>query len=381
MKSEGGSLLEVLFWLGFLLIFYSYFGYGIVLYLMVRIKRLFNPVKLFKTDEFEPEVCFVVPSYNEAGIIKEKIKNCLALDYPEDKLKFIFITDGSTDGTEEIISNLFPQVTVLHELKRCGKSAAENRAMKFAVSPIIVLSDANTILPSHALKKMVRHFADPSVGAVSGEKRIIEQNKDNATGSGEGIYWKYESFLKKLDSEMLTLVGAAGELFSFRRELYTDLEEDTILDDFVLSMRIAEKKFKVVYEPEAYALETASESVKEEMKRKIRICAGGWQAMIRLRSLLNPMQNFLLTFQYISHRVLRWSITPLVMFLFFPINLILIKEGLLYQLMFYCQCFFYILSMLGWYFENQKLKSKVLFIPFYFFMMTYAVFAGFFRYV
>src|SRR5690606_21049070 len=161
-----------------------------------------------------------------------KVKNCLSLDYPREKLKIIFITDGSNDGTPELVAK-YRDVTVLHQEKRAGKAAAENRAMKHVDTPIVVFSDANTRLPANALREIVKHYADPQVGAVSGEKRIASKDKDAAAGAGEGIYWKYESTLKKLDSELLTIVGAAGELFSFRTELFTELEEDSILDDFM----------------------------------------------------------------------------------------------------------------------------------------------------
>ncbi len=372
---------EILFWTGVFILFYSYLGYGIVLYFVVTVKRIFKPSVNMMDCIFEPEVSFVVPCYNEGEIIEKKIKNCLALNYPKEKLKIIFITDGSTDGTSDIIKNKYQEIQVLHELKRVGKSAAENRSMKFVDSPIVIFSDANTVLPCGAIREIVKHYVDPKVGAVSGEKRILEKNTDNATGAGEGLYWKYESFLKKMDSELLTIVGAAGELFSLRKELFVELEEDTILDDFMLSMRIAEKGYRVIYEPKAYAMETASESVKEELKRKIRICAGGWQAMIRLRSVLNPLKNPILTFQYISHRVLRWSVAPLFLFLLFPLNIMLLNQGLFYQLILYFQTLFYISAMMGWYFENQNIRVKSLFIPYYFFIMNYAVFAGFFRYV
>jgi poly-beta-1,6-N-acetyl-D-glucosamine synthase len=379
--SSSITIIEVLFWIGLFILFYAYLGYGFVLYTVVKFKRIFRK-KINKTGEaFEPEVSFIVPCYNEAEIIEKKVKNCLSLNYPAEKLKIIFITDGSTDGTPDIIKNKYPYAQVLHETIRGGKSCAENRSMKFVESPIVIFSDANTVLPPNAIREMVKHYADPKVGAVSGEKRILEKNKDNASGVGEGIYWKYESFLKKMDSELLTIVGAAGELFSLRRELFVDLEEDTILDDFMLSLRIAEKGYRVIYEPKAYAMESASESVKEELKRKIRICAGGWQAMIRLKSLLNPVKNPTLTFQYISHRVLRWSIAPLFLFLLFPMNIMLFGNGLFYQLALYGQTLFYMLAMMGWYFENQRIRVKPLFIPYYFFIMNYAVFVGFFRYM
>lgn len=368
------------FWFAVFVIFYAYIGYGILLYLMVKIKRILKPQTVFYSKDFTPAVSFIVPCYNEASVIEEKIKNCLTLDYPKDKLRIIFITDGSNDGSPELIKK-YQEVQLLHEPKRGGKAAAENRSMKHVDTPIVVFSDANTHLPSNALKEIVKHYLDPKVGAVSGEKRVASKDKDAAAGAGEGIYWKYESTLKKLDSELLTIVGAAGELFSFRTELFSELEEDSILDDFMLSLRIAADGYKVVYEPAAYAMETASASVKEELKRKIRICAGGWQSMVRLRHLLNPFPHFILTFQYVSHRVLRWSVAPLFLFLLIPVNILLYNESVIYQLLLAGQILFYTMALLGWYLENRQIKLKILFIPFYFFIMNYSVFLGFFRYI
>lgn len=375
------KILEILFWFGILTIFYAYVGYGILLWLIVKLKRVLNPKKVNFKEGFEPEVAFIVPCYNESSIIEEKLKNCLSLDYPKDKLMIIFITDGSNDGTPQMVEQ-FPEVTLLHENQRRGKAAAENRVMKYVEAPIVIFSDANTMLPVNAVKELIKYYADPTVGAVSGEKRVVSSTEASASSAGEGLYWKYESFLKRFDAELLTIVGAAGELFSFRKELFTPLEEDTILDDFILSLRIAGKGFRVLYEPKAYAMETASVSVKEEMKRKVRICAGGWQSMERLAYLLNPFNHFTLTFQYISHRVLRWSIAPLFLFLLIPINLYLLTSGKeIYFLTAVGQTLFYILALLGYYFENKKIRYKLLFVPYYFFIMNLSVILGFIRYL
>ena len=373
--------LQVFFWFCLFIIFYAFVGYGIFLFVIVKIKRIIAPRKDNSDYAFEPEVTFVVPCYNEASIIDQKIFNTLALEYPKDKLRIIFITDGSNDGTPEVVKK-YSEVQLLHDSARAGKSAAENRAMTFVKSPVVIFSDANTVLPKQTIREMVKHYADPEVGAVSGEKRIIANEKQGAAAAGEGFYWKYESFLKKFDSELLTIVGAAGELISFRTNLYEHLENDTILDDFMLSLRIAGKGYRVVYEPKAYAEETASATVKEELKRKIRICAGGWQSMVRLAPLLNPFPHFTLTFEYISHRVLRWSIAPICLFILIPVNIILATlPGYFYKLSLAAQIIFYICSLTGWFLENRQMRIKMLFIPYYFFIMNYAVIMGFFRYI
>lgn len=373
--------LQIFFWLAIFIVFYAFLGYGILLYIIVKLKRIFISPQPNIPLGFEPEVAFVVPCYNEEDFVLEKIKNTLALDYPAEKFKIYFITDGSTDATPAIVSE-FERIQLLHEIKRGGKTAAENRVMNFVKAPIVIFCDANTLLPPEAIKELVKHYVDPKVGGVSGEKRIIASDKAAAAGAGEGIYWKYESFLKRYDSELLTIVGAAGELFSFRKELFTPLEDDSILDDFMLSMRIAAKGYRVIYEPNAYAMETSSESVKEELKRKIRICAGGWQSMMRLLHVLNFFKHPVLTFEYVSHRVLRWSIAPICLFLILPVNLLLCLDGSpFYCFTFICQILFYVTALLGWYFQNKAIKIKIFFIPYYFFIMNLCVILGFFRYI
>ena len=227
-----------------------------------------------------------------------------------------------------------------------------------------------------------RHYHDPKVGAVSGEKRVSIADVADAT-AGEGFYWKYESKLKKWDSELYSVVGAAGELFSVRTKLYEPVPPDTILDDFMISLRIAEKGYRIIYEAAAYATENGSENIQEELKRKIRIAAGGIQSIVRLKSLLNPFRNFVLCFQYVSHRVLRWTINPFMMVLAFVLNGIVAfqQPGVVYRVLFAMQVFFYTLALMGWLLEKRQLRIKALFIPYYFCMMNYAVAAGIRRYL
>ncbi|WP_417608102.1 glycosyltransferase family 2 protein [Owenweeksia hongkongensis] len=375
--------LTLTFWLLLFLIFYTYIGYGILLFIIVKLKRLVKNKKEERFD-YEPEVTLVIPAFNEEHYIEDKALNSLGLDYPKSKLRILFITDGSTDGTREILEEI-DGVEVVHEDRRGGKSAAENRAMKYVQTPIVIFCDANTELNRESVRELVKHYADAKVGGVSGEKRISMKSQSNASGAGEGMYWKYESFLKKLDSELLTIVGAAGELVSFRTELVEDLEEDTILDDFIQSLRICEKGYRMVYEPKAYAVEMSSENVKEELKRKIRIAAGGWQAMYRLRHLLNPFKDFVFTFQYISHRVLRWSISAISLPMIFLLNFLLIYNepisSNVYHILFLAQVSFYLLAIIGWYLESKNLRIKALFVPYYFTMMNYAVLVGFSRWL
>lgn len=371
----------IVFWISIFLIIYTFVGYGFLLLLLVKIKRIFVKPSGFRDDVPLPSVTLLIAAYNEEDLITEKVMNTLALDYPKDKIQVIFITDGSTDKTAEKIRN-FSEVTLLHEDVRGGKMAAIKRAIPFIEGDITVFTDANTFLNKEAIKELVKHYQNDKVGAVAGEKRILVEESADASSAGEGFYWKYESMLKKWDYELYSNVGAAGELFSIRTALYEPVESDTIIDDHMIAMRIAEKGYIIAYEPGAYAMETASADVKEELKRKIRIAAGGIQSILRLKKAANPFHYPVFTFQYISHRVLRWTITPFLLILVFILNGIIAFEtgALMYQVIFILQIFFYLFSLIGLYFERKNIRVKALFIPYYFCVMNYAVLAGIVRY-
>lgn len=307
------------------------------------------------------------------------MRNCLELDYPADKLRILWVTDGSNDRTNERLSR-WPQATVLHQPQRQGKTAALNRGIHFVGTPLVVFTDANTHLNRKALREIVHAFTDPKVGCVAGEKRIAVQSKDNAASGGEGLYWKYESTLKALDARLYSAVGAAGELFAVRRNLFEEMQTDTLLDDFTLSLHIVMQGHTIAYCANAYAVESGSTDMREEEKRKVRIAAGGLQSIWRLRPLLNPFRYGTFCFQYISHRVLRWSLTPILLFLLLPLNTILIfttSTPLLYAIIWLLQAFFYLMGSWGYYLSTKHIKNKILFIPYYFLFMNVNVIRGF----
>ena len=370
--------MEYIFWLSLFLIFYTFLGYGIVLWLLIKLKRWFSERKVYEAPL--PSCTVVVAAFNEEEFIERKILNTLELKYPA-LLKYVFVSDGSNDRTPEIIAR-YPQISGYHLPERKGKIHAVHRVMGFVDTDVVVFTDANTLLNEEALLQLCQHYADPKVGAVAGEKRVSSAGAGDAT-SGEGFYWKYESLLKKWDSELHSVVGAAGELFSIRRGLYVPVPPDSILDDFMVSMRIAEKGFRIVYEPEAFASETASENVAEELKRKVRIAAGGIQSIIWLKNLLIPFKYPVLTFQYISHRVLRWTITPFLLILVFFLNVFLVnrRDNSIYDILLWAQVLFYLMATAGWLLARRQLKIKALFIPYYFCLMNYAVLMGICRYI
>lgn len=379
--------LEILLWVLIFVVFYAYVGYGIILFILVKMKRMLGLSKPYTDNQdYEPEVTLFVTAFNEEDFVEMKVRNSRELNYPPEKLKFVWVTDGSDDATEKMLRE-YEDIKVYHKDERNGKIAAMNRGFKFVETPIVMFSDANTLLGKESVRIIVDLFRNPKVGCVSGEKRIFKKEADAAAGAGEGLYWKYESTLKKWDSELYSVVGAAGELFAVRTELFHEVEKDTLLDDFIISLRIAMKGYTIQYNPDAYAIETASANVKEELKRKIRISAGGIQSIVRLWKLLNIFKYGVLTFQYISHRVLRWTLAPISLLLLVPLNLwIAIKAGGpistdFYSILFWLQILFYAAALLGWFLENRMIKVKLLFVPYYFFIMNLSVFLGFFRYI
>lgn len=368
-----------------LLVFYNYIGYILPIYLWNRLRKPSTPIPPPHQDNW-PSVSFIVAAYNEQDCIREKILNSLDQDYPLEKVEYIFITDGSTDETPDI-AKTFPLIHALHEPERRGKSAAVNRAVSHAHNDILIFSDANTILNREATRNIARHYQDPRVGGVAGEKKVLSTTPHaQEVGEGEGLYWKYESFLKQQDSRFYSVVGAAGELFSLRKELYEPLPPDVILDDFVLSLRVTEKGRRVRYEPDAYAMELPSLSMADERKRKVRIAAGGFQAIGLLTPLLAFWRYPRLTYLYVSHRVLRWALSPLCLILAYCSTIVLFVTvgGLahvLYGLLLAAQTTLYGLAIVSTLFPALNKKSRLIKLGSYFVFMNVSVVLGFFRFL
>ena len=365
-----------------LLVCYNYIGYILPIYLLNRLRKPRTPVPPPRPEDW-PSVSFIVAAYNEKDCIGDKIINSLDQDYPADKLEFIFVTDGSADETPQITAG-FARIHTLHDPERKGKSAAINRAVATARNEILLFSDANTILNREATRNIARHYLDPKVGGVAGEKKVLSATlHSEEVGEGEGLYWKYESFLKEQDSAFYSVVGAAGELFSLRTKLYEPLPHHIILDDFVLSLRVAQQGYRVLYEPAAFAMELPSLSIADEQKRKVRIAAGGFQAIGLLTPLLAFWRHPRLTYLYVSHRVLRWTLSPLCLILAWLSNAILFAGtgGLAYGVLLGAQTALYGMAALAALFPGLKKKSRLIKLGSYFVFMNTSVILGFFRFL
>lgn len=372
------TLIQIVFWLTIILILYPYFGYPFIIFIVSKLKQNKTPKII---PNYEPTITVLITAYNEAENVNQKVENTRNLIYNKNKIKQVWVTDGSTDQTNSLLEN-HTDVKVFYEPKRQGKINAMNRAIKFIDTDIVIFTDANTLLNNQSIQHIVNCFSNPAVGCVAGEKRIINELKENAAAAGEGIYWQYESFIKKIDAKIGTAVGAAGELFAVRRELFQFVAPNTILDDFEISMRIAMMGYKIDYNPNAYAIEKASVNINEEMKRKIRIAAGSIQSLLRLKKLLNPFYKPFLWFQYLSHKVFRWVVVPVCLPLAFLLNIIIAFNytNTVYSILLILQILFYLIVYLGSLLKNKNILFTIIFVPYYFFIANYAMWLGFIRY-
>ncbi len=373
--------LKILFWFLVAIIFYTYLGYGMLLYVILCVRRLFGckpqEPQLPADDNELPMMTLMICAYNEQDIIEEKMQNIRSLDYPREKLCTMWVTDGSNDRSNELLSQ-YPEVTLVYSPERRGKAAAMQHGLKENKAPFVIFTDANTMLNANAIREIARQFMKPDVSCVSGEKRVIARKEGQVAAEGEGMYWKYESTLKRWDSELYSAMGAAGELFAVRMEHYRAAPSNALLDDFMMSMLILSDGHKIAYTSEAYAAEFGSANMYEESKRKRRIAAGGLQSIWWLRSLMNPFRYPLVSFQFISHRVLRWSLTPFAMVALIPVNVALVAlcAGAIYTTALILQLLFYLAACAGWFLEKRGHKNKLLYIPYYFVFMNINVFRG-----
>lgn len=374
------TTLKIIFWLCLTIVFYTYIGYGLVLYLLVALKRLLKGRKQTPvvTDDELPQITLMICAYNEEDIIREKMKNIRQLDYPREKLCIMWVTDGSNDHSNELLSE-YPEVTLVYSPERRGKAAAIQHGLSENKSPFVVFTDANTMLNTSSIRTIAQLFLDNKVGCVSGEKRVAARVEGETAAEGEGLYWKYESTLKRWDSELYSAMGAAGELFAIRMSVYCEAPSNALLDDFMMSMLILKNGHRIAYTSEAYAMEYGSANMEEESKRKRRIAAGGLQSSWWLRSMMNPLRHPIIAFQFVSHRVLRWSITPFCMLALLLTNILLtiLTTDCVFYIILTMQALLYAAAVGGWLAAKWGHKPiKLLHVPYYFLFMNINVFRG-----
>ncbi len=321
------------FWSATALTFYTYVGYLILLVLMDALADLAANLRALSDQpapgarpEELPTVTVLIAAYNEESCLREKLQNTLAFDYPPEKLTILVGSDGSTDATDEIVRSFGSRGVRLSAAPRAGKAQVLNRLARFAPGQVWLFTDANTLIAPDALRLMTARLRDPRIGGVCGRLRIVAPNEAVAS---EGLYWKYETLLKIYESRRSALIGANGGLYCIRREEWQPLPPDTVVDDFLVSMRIVACGRGFIYEPRAVAAESASADLAGEFRRHVRISAGNYQALRELRALL--IRRSFAAFAFWSHKVLRWSV-PLFLLLAFLSNLLLLGRGPFYVL-------------------------------------------------
>lgn len=362
------------FWLVLLVILcYVYFGYPLVLALLGKIRP--RPIK--RDDNYTPEVALLICAYNEQEVIEEKIKNCFDLDYPDGKIKFIIASDGSEDGTREIVNRYIKDGIIFYDYpERKGKIGAILATVPKIDSEIILFSDANTMYHPGAVRSLMRNFADPSVGGVSAD--VILTNDTTAYSEPESLYYKYERWIQEAESRIGSIIGADGGMYAIRRKLFKAPSSNTILDDFVISMNVALQGFRLVYEGEARGYEKNVNSCYVEFLKKSRVVAGAVQAIRQNEGIPDPGKG-LLFFCYFSHKFLRWHV-PVLMITFLPLSTYIfwVTDNFFPGLILAGQLLFYFFAVLGG-ITSGRIKLPILYIPFYFFLVNGAALYGLYK--
>ena len=360
-------LFQIIFWIAAFLPFYSYLGYPLILLALRLVIR-----KEIKKQPVTPFVSLLIPAYNEADVIHRKIENSLALDYPADRMEIVVASDGSSDETAAIAEARADgvRIRVLAFEANRGKVATLNASVPELRGEIVVFSDAPAMLYPDSVRNLVENFADPEVGAVSGLYKVVKAEQVNI-GSSEDFYWKYETFLKVMESQLASTLGGHGHLHAIRKQLYPYPEPGTINDDYVIPVSVLAKGYRAVYEPSAIVYEEAHEMT--GFGRRVRIMAGNIQQLREIRTLLHPLRPLALFF-FLSHKLSR-LVVPFAMLTAFIANLFLLGSPL-YLAIFCAQLAFYLLAAAG---AARRLRPKALMLPYYFCMINVATFFGFYH--
>lgn len=347
-----------------------------------------RPLPVRYDPTLTPSITLLIPAYNEADVIRRKLENSISLNYPREKLQILVVDDGSDDGTADIVREFEQQgVTLLRQSSRSGKMNGVNRGFAEASGEIVVLSDASPSYETDSLRKLVGSFADPRVGVVVGTLAIWDGQ--NAVAKPAGLYWKYEAALRKWESKTGSTVAVHGNMLAIRRTLFKPLKISTINDEFSISMEIMRQGYRVIYEPSAISYDMASATMGDEFKRRARINAGRYQALLSAGYLQAPTAD--LIFRLFSHKFLR-PLAPIFMITLFAANLLVILTAAAFQAPFglvqgvwmaLCvgQIIFYGLAIAGLIAEQEGLHLRILSIPYFFVSSNFAALAGFWRWV
>ncbi len=364
----GPTLAPTVFWASLAMLVYVYAGYPLVLRAWAGIGR-----KGVASAPHEPHVCLLIAANDEAAVIGAKVENSIRIDYPMDRLDIIVASDGSLDGTNDIVRAFAPRVQLFALAERRGKIAAINEAMLGVKADIVVMSDANTFLRRDAVRMLVQNFADPEVGAVSGD--VVLTGERAALAGSEDLYYRYERHLQRLESEIGSLVGVDGALYAIRRQLFTPPPADTILDDMAIPMGVLRTGHRVVFEAGALAEEAGSGSSSEEFWRKVRVVAGAVQFLLRPDSGV-PINRLQALFTLVSHKALRWM-SPAFAAAAFTSSVLLAPSSMFFSTVLAAECGVLILGLAGC--VPALRRISIVALPHYFCLVQGAAVVGFAR--
>jgi cellulose synthase/poly-beta-1,6-N-acetylglucosamine synthase-like glycosyltransferase len=319
-----------------------------------------------------PTITLLVAAYNEADCLAEKIQNALQIDYPEELLEIWIVTDGSTDNSPLIVGQ-FPRVQLFHQPVRQGKIQAIQRVIGAVKTELVVFSDANALLNKGCLRAIALAFTDALVGAVAGEKRVVDAQDALA---GESMYWIYESKVKKWEGGVYSVTGSAGEIFAIRKSLYQLVPANTLSDDLAISWQIIAQGYRMEYAADAYSLELGLDNVRQSFARRIRVAAGSVQAVLRIFSGKGYVWKPVFWWEVISHRILRTLVVPYLILLIGCLNVILIGSGDVYWILFALQFYGYLATAVYWIrFSNGKAPFWIS-LPAFFILVHFAMIRG-----
>jgi cellulose synthase/poly-beta-1,6-N-acetylglucosamine synthase-like glycosyltransferase len=356
--------MAILFWTLTALVVYVYVGYPLLLALLGRIRS--RPVARAPA---EPAVTLIISAFNEEDVIADKLRNSLSLDYPRERLQIMVISDASDDGTDAIVSSFAGEgVELLRMTDRGGKTLGLNSGVNKARGEIIVFSDANAMYARDVVRQLAANFADASVGAVVGESTYSTPQSESERS--EGLYWRYETAIKLLESRIGSVVGGDGAIYAIRRALYTPMRADA-LSDFVNPLQIVRAGHRCVYEPNARSSESAAEDFHREFRRKVRIVNRAWRALMSMPGLLNPFRHGFFAVEIFSHKLLRWLMPALLLGIFVS-SLLLLASGPIYVVAFLGQVAFYALALLGHSLRARSSMPALVSIPYYFTLVNVA---------
>jgi cellulose synthase/poly-beta-1,6-N-acetylglucosamine synthase-like glycosyltransferase len=371
------EFLHVIYWTGLFLLVYPFLIYPLLLRILARLSNVNQ--NLLETKEDWPSVTFIISAYNEEHFIAQKLKNAIELDYPQDRLEIMVISDASGDRTDEIVrewEKKHPNIRLLRQNQRRGKTAGLNQGIRAARGELIVFSDANAMYKSDAVCELVKYFRNPEVGYVVGAA-LYNKSTDSEATESEGLYWDVELTMKNLESKVYSVVGGDGAIYSIRKELFWNLDDDDI-NDFVNPLQIVAAGYRGIFNPKAICSEDAAEEFRKEFKRKRRIVNRSWRAVKKTLGRFSPFKQFKFLFLLFSHKVIRWFSLFFLGAAFIANALLVVLEGnLFYSLSLAGLVFSILLALIGAYVDGKgKAIPKLIYLPYYYYLVNWAAVLG-----